>query len=80
MTAATAQKLTIELVPKTCWYSNLRNAMPRSSWDKVRKKVYADYGHRCGVCSAANVRLNCHEIWEYDDQRHIQRLLHPPHR
>ncbi len=67
-------KLTIELVPSPCWYSNMRTNMPRAAWDKIRKEVYAQYKHRCGICQASNVRLNCHEIWSYDDEKHIQKL------
>jgi hypothetical protein len=68
-----ALKLTIELVPSTSWYNNMRKVLSPQEWDKVRKKSYEDYGHRCGICGASG-RLNCHEIWAYDDQKHIQKL------
>lgn len=67
-------KLTIELVPATSWYDNLRKVIPQPEWDKLRKRVYAEYGNRCGVCGAEG-RLNCHEIWKYDDHNHEQKLL-----
>ena len=67
-------RLTIELVPSTCWFNNLRTRIPRVAWDKLRKKVYAQYHHRCALCQAQNVRLNCHEIWQYDDTLYIQKL------
>ena len=67
-------KLTIELVPETVWFSNLRTAMRRSDWDKIRFKAYADYNHSCGICHCHPNRLECHEIWEYDDANHIQYL------
>ena len=70
---AKALRLTVELVPKTSWFDNLRSVLPRSVWDKRRKRTYAEYGYRCGICGAEG-RLNCHEIWEYDDENHIQRL------
>ena len=65
--------LTIELVPSTAWYNNLRKVLSTAEWDRIRKQVYADYNHRCGICKAEG-RLNCHEIWEYDDKKHIQHL------
>lgn len=68
-------RLTIELVPSTSWYNNLRKVIPKSEWDKLRKRVYAKYGHRCGICGTDSSRLNCHEIWEYDDHTHVQRLV-----
>lgn len=66
-------RLKIELVPSTSWYDNLRKVLPKSEWDKIRKAAYANYGYRCGICGAEG-RLNCHEIWEYDDKNHIQKL------
>ena len=66
-------RLKIELVPSTSWYDNLRKAIPKEVWDKIRRATYADYGYRCGICGAEG-RLNCHETWEYDGKRHIQKL------
>ena len=67
-------RLTIELVPKPCWYSNMRTQVSRSAWDKIRKEVYALYKYHCGVCHVGNVTLHCHEKWQYDDTLHIQKL------
>ena len=69
-------KLTIELVPKTCWYSNVRSNVPKATWDIIRKQGYADAGHVCEVCGGIGPRwpVECHEIWEYNDDEHIQRL------
>ena len=66
-------KLKIDLVPSTAWYSNLRNKIPKEEWDKIRKQSYADSNHKCAICDA-DEKLNCHEIWEYDDKKHIQKL------
>ena len=71
-------RLTIELVPRPCWYSNLRNKMTRANWDHLRTRGYATYNDRCGICHASRhmsgVMLHCHEIWQYDDEHHVQRL------
>lgn len=71
--STTALKLTIELVPKTCWYSNLRTQIRDGDWDRISKEARA--AGVCAVCGAAGVRLSCHERWEYDDERGTQRLL-----
>lgn len=68
-------KLQIELVPATTWYTNLRKVLPQEEWDKVRRKAYADYSYRCGICGASGVRLNCHEVWQYDDEKRLQTLI-----
>ncbi len=70
-------KLTIELVPKTSWCSNVRTKTPKAKWDKIRHKCYSEADHKCEVCgkTGPNGRVECHEIWEYDDKTHIQKLI-----
>lgn len=67
-------RLTIEPMPESSSRTNLRERIKPSRWDQLRKQVYADNGHKCAVCGAEGVMLNCHEIWDYDDEKHIQRL------
>ncbi len=69
----TELKLTIELVPKPLWGRNLHNLISRSRWDILRKLVYEEYDYHCGVCGATG-RLNCHEVFYYDEVNHIQYL------
>ena len=66
-------KLTFQPVPSGCWYANLRSALPKEQWDRLRRAAYARAGGRCSVCGAAG-RLEAHEVWSYDDERHIQKL------
>lgn len=66
-------RLEIELVPKSSWYDNLRKHTSKENWDRIRKDAYAKYGYRCGICGA-DAELNCHEIWEYDNENQIQKL------
>ena len=69
-------KLTIELVPQTCWFSNLRKVLTQSEWDKVRKYTYKlSEDHSCMICGTKEGKLNAHEIWEYDEENHIQKLI-----
>ena len=70
-------KLTVELVPSSCWYSNIRSQVPRTEWDRLRKLVYRNAGHKCEVCGGRGSRwpVEAHELWEYDDTTHTQRLL-----
>lgn len=66
-------KLVIELVPSTCWYSNLRKEVTQTEWDKIRKEAYAKAGYHCEICGAEG-KLNCHEIWGYNDKTSMQKL------
>lgn len=64
-------KLTCELVPKTCFYSNVRSVLPSSVWDKLRKESYAKANFKCEICKGSGLdqgyrhALECHEIWDY---------------
>lgn len=71
-----APKLTIELVPSTCWYSNVRSEVSKREWDAIRRAVYARAGHVCEVCGGVGPKwpVECHEVWEYDDWDYVQRL------
>lgn len=66
-------KLTIEIVPSTSWYNNLRSILPREKWDEIRKYVYSGFNNKCQACSS-NSKLHCHEVWFYNDVNHIQKL------
>lgn len=68
-------KLNFELVPDSCWYSNLRSELPKEAWDKIRKKAYALAGGKCMICGALSSRLDAHEQWEYDDEKGVQKLV-----
>ena len=66
-------RLSIELVPKPCWYSNVRSNITATAWNKLRKESYRKADYRCEICGRQG-QLECHEIWEYDDSEHIQTL------
>lgn len=67
-------KLDFELVPDSCWYSNLRSELPKEVWDKIRKNAYARAGGKCMICGEPSTRLEAHEQWEYDDKNGVQKL------
>ena len=68
-------KLNFELVPDSCWYSNLRSMLPKEAWDTIRKKAYARANGKCMICGAPSSRLEAHERWQYDDQASVQKLV-----
>ena len=73
-------KLTIELVPRTAWYSNVRSNVTQQEWDVIRKKSYENASHKCEICGDVGTnqgvkhKVECHEIWEYNDESYIQKL------
>lgn len=68
--------LEIELVPSTCWYSNVRSEVSRADWEKCKQYVRERSGNRCEVCGGQGRKwaVECHEIWEYDDDNFTQTL------
>ena len=73
--------LTIELVPSSSWGDNLRSRLKQSQWDMLRKKAYAAANHQCEICGGKgtnqgyNWPVECHEVWDYDDTKHVQKLV-----
>lgn len=66
-------KLTIELVPQTVWFKNLRSELSQEEWDKLRKATYKKTGYKCDVCDKKE-ELHAHEIWDYNDSKKVQTL------
>lgn len=68
--------LTIELVPSTVWYSNLRSELPKEQWDCLRKACYRKAGYVCEICGGKGPKwpVECHEIWDFNDERRTQTL------
>ncbi len=66
-----APRLTIELVPETAWYANLRKMLPPDIWDLLRKAVYEKAGHRCEICDGVGPKhpVECHEVWSWTHRR-----------
>ena len=69
-------KLTIELVPKTAWYNNLRSQFTKEQWDFIRKYAYKRAGYKCEVCgdTGDNHPIEAHEEWHYNDKNHTMTL------
>jgi len=68
-------RLEIDLVPSSCFYSNLRSNLKISQWDKLRREVYKNANRVCEICGGKGRRhpVECHEIWSYDEINYIQK-------
>lgn len=67
-------KLTVELVPKTVWQGSLAKLLPRSIWSSIRGDVIDKNGKKCQICGETEGTMSLHEIWNYDDVNHVQKL------
>lgn len=72
-----APKLTIELVPKTAWFTNVRSNVSKEAWDFLRRLTYKSAHYHCEICGGQgpNHPVEAHEVWEYDDDLHTQTLI-----
>ena len=70
-------RLTIELVPSTCFCKNVRSQVDPARWDRIRMAVYAAAGSKCEICGGRGTAhpVECHEVWEYDEVNYIQKLV-----
>jgi hypothetical protein len=66
--------LTIDMIPHTSFMNNVRKVVSQSDWDIIRRETYTKYNHACGACGMAEVVLECHEIWGFDDKNNVQKL------
>lgn len=69
-------RLTIELVPRTCWFDNVRSAVSLSDWARLRKQTARKAGWHCQICGGKGPQwpVECHEIWHYNDESQYQTL------
>jgi hypothetical protein len=67
-------KLSVELVPASAWYTNVRSNVSRAEWEICKKWARAQSNDTCAACGTKPKRLDCHEVWSYDDTELIQRL------
>ena len=64
----------IELVPEPLWNKNIRTKYP-AMWPQISKNIIHKAKNKCQVCGKKTSNLHCHEVWEYDDKKHIQKLV-----
>jgi 5-methylcytosine-specific restriction endonuclease McrA len=70
-------KLTIELVPETCWYTNVRSEVTPKVWEVLKRLTFQKANDQCEICGGKGKRhpVECHEVWDYNDAQHLQTLV-----
>jgi len=69
--------LTLDLVPSSCWYNNVRALLTQTQWNKIKSQV-SDKAHNvCEICGGIGSKhpVECHEVWEYNEKTLIQKLV-----
>ena len=71
--------LFVDLVPCSCWFSNVRSCVDQRDWERLRRMITNRADQRCEVCRRGQDRearrwLEAHERWAYDDSNNVQAL------
>ena len=71
--------LFVDLVPSTCWFTNVRSCVDARDWERLRRMVTRRAQRRCEICGAPEDRtvrrwLEAHERWVYDERSRVQTL------
>lgn len=67
-------KLYVDLIPASCWFTNVRYCVKDSDWYRLRKYVYERVNNICECCKKVS-DLEAHERWDYDNDQKIQKLV-----
>lgn len=64
------------MVPSSSWYANVRSLVSTANWKKIRLECFKEHGRVCIFCNKTGYkgRIDCHEIWDYDDANGTQAL------
>lgn len=71
--------LFVDLVPSSCWFTNVRSCVTEQDWERLRAMVTTRAGNRCEICHAerdpdTRRLLEVHERWTYDQPAGVQAL------
>lgn len=71
--------LFVDLVPRSCWFTNVRSCVSPVDWERLRRPVLRRAGYRCEACGDGEDRatgrwLEVHERWHYDERSGVQAL------
>lgn len=71
--------LFVDLIPTTCWFTNVRSCVAPRDWERIRRMVVRRADHTCETCGAPEDRevrrwLEAHERFAYEPKRSVQSL------
>lgn len=71
-------RLALDLIPSTCWFTNVRSCVTRDDWKRIAMGVKHRAGKVCELCGtkpdpAQKLYLDAHERFEYVEG--VQRLV-----
>lgn len=69
--------LTIEMIPSSTSFTNVRSLLSIEKWNKIRRFIYKRAKYKCEICRGKGEKhpIECHEVWQYKEDTHVQRLI-----
>ena len=69
-------KLQLNLIPSSCFYTNVRSILTKQQWDIVKSQVYAKAYYICEICQGVGPKhpVEAHEVFSFDNKTLIQKL------
>lgn len=73
-------KLAVDLVPTTCWYTNVRSCVEPDDWKRISLGVKLRAGRKCELCGTPanreqDIHLEAHERFDYVDGVQVLKRL-----
>lgn len=73
-------RLGLDLIPSTCWFTNVRSCVARDDWKRIALGVKARAGRKCELCGNApnathKIFLEPHERFAYEQGTQVLRRL-----
>lgn len=66
--------LFVDLIPRSCWFTNVRKCIDFSDWERLRHYIYERANNQCECCSS-KTQLDAHERWSFDEEKKVQKLM-----
>lgn len=70
--------LKIELVPRSCWFRNVRSHVSYKKWRNIRGFILNAALNVCEICEGHGQKwpaVECHEVFNYDEATQTQKLV-----
>jgi hypothetical protein len=69
-------KLYIDMIPKTSYFTNVRSIFNDCDWNLIRHHIYERVDYKCECCGKKKLKyLEAHERWEYNEETKTQKLV-----
>ncbi len=73
-------KLAVDLIPTTCWYTNVRSCVEPDDWKRISLGVKLRAGRKCELCGTTanreqDIHLEAYEHFDYVDGAQVLKRL-----